>query len=102
MDPHRSRACGVGTVHGFLTLSFTPKALEDVLVIDEVEAVLNYGLNKVRFPAPVPVGSKVRGTVRVVSARQRPAGVETVFNVTFESDSASKPVCIAESVVIYR
>lgn len=103
-DPERAASGPFkGTIaHGFLTLSFTPKALEDVLVIDEVEAVLNYGLNKVRFPAPVPVGSKVRGTVRVVSARQRPAGVETVFNVTFESDSASKPVCIAEWVVIYR
>ena len=88
--------------HGFLTLSFIPKALEDVLVIDKGEAMINYGLNKVRFPAPVPVGSKVRGTVRVVSAQQRPAGVETVFNVTFESDSASKPVCVAEWIVIFR
>ena len=103
-DPERAASGPFkGTIaHGFLTLSFIPKALEDVLVIDKGEAMINYGLNKVRFPAPVPVGSKVRGTVRVVSAQQRPAGVETVFNVTFESDSASKPVCVAEWIVIFR
>ena len=103
-DPERAASGPVkgAIAHGFLTLSFIPKALDDVLVIDKGEALIDYGLNKVRFPAPVPVGSKVRGTVRVVSAQQRPAGVETVFNVTFESDSASKPVCVAEWIVIFR
>jgi acyl dehydratase len=103
-DPERAASGPFGgtIAHGFLTLSLTPKVVADVLQIDDVQAALNYGLNKVRFPAPVPVGSNVRAAVGIASAQQKPSGIEVVFNVRFESDAAAKPVCVAESLVLYR
>jgi acyl dehydratase len=103
-DPERAAAGPFGgtIAHGYLTLALTPKVISEVLEIDEVQAALNYGLNKVRFPAPVPVGSNVRAAVGIASAEQKPSGIEVVFSVRFESDAASKPVCVAESLVLYR
>ena len=103
-DPERAAAGPFGgtIAHGYLTLSLTPKVIAELLEIDGVQAALNYGLNKVRFPAPVPVGSNVRAAVGIASAEQKPSGIEVVFNVRFESDAASKPVCVAESLVLYR
>lgn len=103
-DPERAASGPFGgtVAHGFLTLSLTPKAVADVLQIGDMQAALNYGLNKVRFPAPVPVGSNVRAAVGIASAQQKPSGIEVVFNVRFESDMATKPVCVAESLVLYR
>ena len=103
-DPERASSGPFGgtVAHGFLTLSLTPKAVADVLQIGDMQAALNYGLNKVRFPAPVPVGSNVRAAVGIASAQQKPSGIEVVFNVRFESDMATKPVCVAESLVLYR
>ena len=96
-DPERAASGPFGgtVAHGFLTLSLTPKAVADVLQIGDMQAALNYGLNKVRFPAPVPVGSNVRAAVGIASAQQKPSGIEVVFNVRFESDMATKPVCVA-------
>lgn len=92
-----------GTIaHGYLTLALASRALDDVLVVDKLDAALNYGLNKVRFPAPVPVGSKIRATAVVTSAKRRDAGVEVVFGLVFETDGSSRPACIADWVVIYR
>ena len=103
-DPERAASGPFGgtVAHGFLTLSLTPKAVSDVLQIGDMQAALNYGLNKVRFPAPVPVGSNVRAAVSIASAQQKPSGIEVVFNVRFESDMATKPVCVAESLILYR
>jgi acyl dehydratase len=103
-DPERAASGPFGgtIAHGFLTLSLTPKVVADVLLIGDMQAALNYGLNKVRFPAPVPVGSNVRAAVGIASAQQKPSGIEVVFNVRFESDAATKPVCVAESLVLYR
>lgn len=91
-----------GTIaHGYLTLSLTPAVISAVLQIRELTAALNYGLNRVRFPAPVPVGSQVRATVSVMSARQKTSGVESVFSVTYEVDGQQRPACVAEVIVLY-
>lgn len=91
-----------GTIaHGYLTLSLTPSVIAQVLEIRELTAALNYGLNKVRFPAPVRVGSHVRAAVRVASAHQKTSGVESVFTLTFEIDGEDRPACVADVIVLY-
>ena len=92
-----------GTVaHGYLTLSLLPAMSYEVIPHDEPGAgmALNYGLNKVRFPAPVPSGSRVRGTFRVDAVRSEDWGRETTMTATIECDGVEKPVCVAE--VVYR
>ncbi|SDC90752.1 MaoC family dehydratase [Rhodococcus tukisamuensis] len=103
-DPARAAAGPFrGTIaHGYLTLALASRAIAELLAIENLQAAVNYGLNKVRFPAPVPVGSKVRASARVVSAWQRDAGVEAVLDVTFEVEGSPRPACVAECVVIYR
>jgi acyl dehydratase len=102
-DPARaSHGPFKGTVaHGYLTLSLAPVAISHVLQIHELTAALNYGLDKVRFPAPVPVGSKVRATVALMSARQKTSGVEAVFTLTYEIDGEARPACVADVIVLY-
>ena len=63
---------------------------------------MNYGANKVRFPAPVPVGSKLRATVALTASVPKPAGIEAVFALTYEIQGGARPVCVAEVVVVYR
>ncbi|MFJ4653159.1 MaoC family dehydratase [Nocardia sp. NPDC088792] len=91
-----------GTIaHGYLTLSLAPVIISDVLEIRELTAALNYGLNKVRFPAPVPVGSKIRAVVTLNAAQQKTSGVEAVFGLTYEIDGGTRPACVADVVVLY-
>ncbi|GEE02532.1 MaoC family dehydratase [Gordonia spumicola] len=92
-----------GTIaHGYLTLSMLPEMIAGAVDVQNVEAALNYGLNKVRFPSPVPVGSRLRGTVVVTSAETKRAGVEAVYTIAVELDGGSRPACVAECVVLYR
>ena len=91
-----------GTIaHGYLTLALTPSVIAQVLEIRELTAALNYGLNKVRFPAPVRVGSQVRAAVTVASAQQKTSGVESVFKLTYEIDGEARPACVADVIVLY-
>jgi acyl dehydratase len=91
-----------GTIaHGYLTLSLTPVVIEQVLQIRELTAALNYGVNKVRFPAPVRVGSQVRATVAVMRAEQKTAGLEAEFTLTYEIDGERRPACVADVIVLY-
>jgi acyl dehydratase len=91
-----------GTIaHGYLTLSLTPAVIAQVLEIRELTAALNYGLNKVRFPAPLRVGSQVRAAVTVASAKQKTSGVESVFKLTYEIDGEARPACVADVIVLY-
>jgi acyl dehydratase len=83
-------------------LSFCPVFLDDVLKIDEVTAAVNYGVNRVRFPAPVPVGSRIRGHVTLVSAEQKHTGLECAFGILVELEGSDRPACVIETVVIYR
>ncbi|MDT5092042.1 MAG: hypothetical protein QOH60_1405 [Mycobacterium sp.] len=103
IDPARAaKGPFKGTIaHGYLTLALAPVVISQVLEIQEITAALNYGLNKVRFPAPVRVGSKIRATVSVMSARQKTSGVESVFTVTYEVDGGQRPACVADVIVLY-
>ena len=99
-DPERAAAGPFGTTiaHGFLTLSLLPVIGDSVIQVDGVRMGVNYGTNRVRFPAPVPVGSRVRGHVELVEVSDVPGGVQIVTKVTIEREGGEKPVCVAESV----
>ena len=91
-----------GTIaHGYLTLSLAPVVIGQVLQIRELTAALNYGLNRVRFPAPVRVGSQIRATVTVMRAQQKTFGVEAMFTLTYEIDGETRPACVADVIVLY-
>ena len=88
-----------GTVaHGYLTLSLIPALTAGITSVDGVTMGVNYGLNKVRFPAPVPVGSRVRARVELLSVDDVPGGVQLICRITVECDGGDKPVCVAETV----
>lgn len=92
-----------GTIgHGYLTLSLLPVMSYEVMPRREgVRLSVNYGLNRVRFPAPVPSGSRVRGTFRVESVDEFDGGVQATMTATIERDGGEKPVCVAELVFRY-
>jgi acyl dehydratase len=88
--------------HGFLTLSLVSYFQKQVLQIGSgIRMAINYGLNRVRFTAPVRAGSKIRGRFAVQTVKELPDGVEVVFAVTVESADSSKPCCVAEWLVRY-
>jgi acyl dehydratase len=89
-----------GTVaHGFLTLSLLPSMLSDVLVMVDAKLVVNYGLNKVRFPAPVPAGSRVRAAIVLAALEEEAGSTQLTLDVTVEREGGTKPVCVAEFLV---
>lgn len=85
--------------HGYLTLSLLIPLFSQVLSVTDVAAAVNYGLNKVRFPAPVPVGSKLRLTGAINSVEEIPGGVQLTVDTVIEAEGACKPVCIAQPVL---
>jgi acyl dehydratase len=85
--------------HGFLTLSLLPSMLADVLVMVDAKLVVNYGLNKVRFPAPVPAGSRVRAAIVLAALEQEAGSCQLTLDVTVEREGSAKPVCVAEFLV---
>ncbi|MFP5371326.1 MAG: MaoC family dehydratase [Actinomycetes bacterium] len=87
--------------HGYLTLSLVVPLVAQVLDVTDTAMGVNYGLNKVRFPAPVPVGSKVRASVTLKDVTEFPGGLQNTLSVTIEREGGDKPVCIAEWVVRY-
>lgn len=90
-----------GTIaHGFLTLSLIPVLRDGIFLIDTPGARLNYGLNRVRFPAPVPVDSRVRATARVLSTERVGASVRMITEYVIEIEGADKPACVAEMVTL--
>jgi acyl dehydratase len=100
VDPERAAAGPFGTTiaHGYLTLSVLPAASYEVIPPPGSGMAINYGLNRVRFPAPVPVGSKVRATAKLQSVEEIANGVQIVVECTFEREGGDKPVCVAETV----
>jgi acyl dehydratase len=104
VDPARAKSGPFGgpVAHGFLTLSLEPVLLDEIFAVAGGGTVVNYGLNKVRFPAPVPVGGKVRMHATLTAAQVRPDGsLEAILGLEFELDGGSKPVCVAESIFRY-
>jgi acyl dehydratase len=90
-----------GTIaHGYLTLSLIPMLGTQIFSLETPGAKLNYGVNKVRFPSPVPVGSRIRAHARVVDVADVPAGKQVTFGWTIEIENSPKPGCIAETVVL--
>lgn len=101
VDPVRAAAGPFGTpiAHGFLTLSLLPWMGENAFEVAGQRMGINYGLNRVRFPAPVPVGSRLRGRFKLLSCEPVDGGgLQLVAEVTVEREGGDKPVCIAESV----
>lgn len=100
VDPNRAASGPFGgtIAHGFLSLSLIPALTDGLTTVDGVTMGVNYGLNKVRFPAPVPVGSRVRGRVELLSVDDVPGGLQLTSRVTVERDGGDKPVCVAETV----
>lgn len=87
--------------HGFFTLSLSPWLLGQVLEVTNATSVVNYGLNKVRFPAPVPSGSRIRLTVALNDAIPVEGGIQAALGMTFEIEGSERPGCVAEMVVRY-
>ena len=87
--------------HGYLTLSMVVPLAQQIMTVSGVKMGVNYGVNRVRFPAPVPVGSRLRAGLELTSVTDIPGGVQVVSNVTFEVDDGDKPVCVAETVSRY-
>jgi acyl dehydratase len=95
----RSGPFGAPIAHGFLTLSLVPQFFGSTLEVLEARMGVNYGLNKVRFPAPVPVGSRLRAHLRLLEASPIDnQGYQFAWEVTIEREGGSKPVCVAESL----
>ena len=101
VDPERAKDGPFGTTiaHGYLTLSLLPVASYEV-VPRQGGMGINYGLNRVRFPAPVPVGSRVRATFEVLGVEEQDWGGQATMQATVEREGGDKPVCVAE--VVYR
>ena len=84
--------------HGFLTLSLLPEMSASAFQVRETRMGVNYGLNKVRFPAPVPSGSRLRGRFKLIGYEPLDGGAQLTVQVTMEREGADKPVCVAESI----
>ena len=101
VDPKRAKETPFGgtIAHGYYTLSLAPMLTDEVVKMDGFAFAVNYGLNKVRFPAPVPVGSKVRASAKVAKLEDVPGGAQMTLELTFEREGGEKPVCVAETLV---
>jgi acyl dehydratase len=105
VDSRRAKAGPFGgtIAHGYLTLALAPVFMAQVLQIQNYVAVLNYGVNRVRFPAPLPVGASVRGAITLMTARERePGKVEATFEIRYQVQGRDRPACVAETVYLYR
>ncbi|MGH9155807.1 MAG: MaoC family dehydratase [Acidimicrobiales bacterium] len=103
VDPVRAAGGPFGgtIAHGYLTLSLVPVLLDEVVTVGGAALVVNYGTDRVRFPAPVPVGSHVRAAVELVGAEEVPGGVQARFKVSIEVEAVAKPACVAEILFRY-
>ena len=84
--------------HGYYTLSLAPMFIEQVMSLEGFAFAVNYGLNKVRFPAPVPVGSRVRATARLAELQDIPGGAQIALELTFEVEGGEKSACVAQTL----
>ena len=90
---------GAPIAHGFLTLSLIPKFFETAMRLENARMGVNYGLNKVRFTAPVPVGSRLRGRMKLLECQPiENGGMQMTWQVTVEREGSDRPVCVAESL----
>jgi len=102
-DPERAKDGPFGTTiaHGYLTLALLPLLLGEVLSIEGPRYAVNYGLNRLRFPAPVPTGSRLRLGATLTSLEPVPGGHQAVLSCTYEVEGSAKPACVADVVFRY-
>ena len=100
VDPERAKETPFGgtIAHGYYTLSLAPRFSYELFDLTGVAFGINYGLNKVRFPSPLPVGSRVRMRMAVQDVEDIAGGAQITMRLTFERDGGEKPVCVAESL----
>ena len=100
VDPARAKSSPYGTTiaHGFLTLSMLPRLIESTFEFSDRKMGVNYGLNKVRFTAPVPAGAQIRGRFTLAKYEKLEGGVQTTWSVTVEREGGDKPVMVAETI----
>jgi len=103
VDPERAKSgpFGATIAHGYLTLSITNNFLPSLVQVPAAKLGINYGTNKVRFPAPVKVGSRVRCGAELIEASDVPGGVQVVVRLTVEIEGGDKPGCVVESITRY-
>jgi acyl dehydratase len=104
VDAERAATGPFGTTiaHGYLTMSLIAPVLNELFVVDDAVASINYGANKIRFPAAVPVGSRLRGRLTLVNAEPVAGGVQANLRVTMEIEGGDKPACVAEVLIRLR
>jgi acyl dehydratase len=100
VDPERAAETPFGgtIAHGYYTLSLAPRFMAEVMRFEGFAFALNYGLDKVRFPSALPVGSKVRATIKLAKVDEIPGGAQVKIELTFEREGGDKPVCVAETL----
>lgn len=101
VDPERAKAespFGGPIAHGYLTLSLVNLFLPQLLDVQGASMGVNVGLDRVRFPSPVPVGSRIRGHGQVVSAEEAKGGVQIIVRVSIQADGSDKPACVADTI----
>src|SRR5690349_9561394 len=103
VDPARAAAgpFGAPITHGYLTLSLSNLFLPQIVEVRGISAGVNYGADKIRYPAPVRVGARVRGGAELVSVDEVTGGVQTTMRITIEIEGEPKPACVIESVSRY-
>ena len=103
VDPERAASgpFGATVAHGYFTLALSTIALDEVLTVSGAGLVLNYGSDRVRYPAPVRVGSRVRALVELAAVKPLNGGAQTTYRLTFEVEGQSKPGCVADIVYHY-
>lgn len=92
---------GATIAHGYLTLSLTNLFLPQLITVENISMGINYGVNKVRFPAPVRVGSRIRGGAEIVEVEDIPGGVQAIIRITVELEGSDKPACVVDNVTRY-
>ena len=103
VDPERAAKespFGGPIAHGYLTISLAPVLLASIVRVEGVTMGVNYGINKLRFPAPVPVGAKLRAGATLAQVDDIAGGAQVTYDLTFEVDGQEKPACVAQ--VVYR
>jgi acyl dehydratase len=103
VDPERAKDGPFGTTvqHGFLTLGMSTGLLWSICTVSGFNVILNYGLNKVRFPAPLKVGARTRLHTELAEVTELTGGVQVIYRLTFEVENEPKPCCVADYVVRY-
>jgi acyl dehydratase len=103
-DVARARATPLGgtIAHGFYTLSLAPKLLDELISFEHFGFAMNYGLDRVRFVSPLPVGDRVRLRASLDSVTARPDGADVVTTLTFERAGGDRPVCVAQLLIRVR